>query len=142
MKKLEDKVKKHEEKAKRTLARRQAVKLGKQATKFRTDAMMAGLTATKLGAKVYNTRHPIYEDLIEPLLKEAATIAAKAGFDILYQTRTPIPDSPNLTVCLGSFSDPNGLTPTMKAQVDLIKARPHMGGDKLDDLNCQSEPAE
>ena len=142
MKKLEDKVRRHEEKAKRTLARRQAVKLSKQAAKFRQDAFDAGKRASGMGAKIYGVNHPVYEDLIQPLLKEAAEIAAKYGFDVLYQTRTPIPGSPNYTACLGSFADNNNLTPTMKTCVDLIKARPSLSGDDIGEFNCQPEPAE
>lgn len=141
MKKLEDKVKKHEAKARRTLAKRQANKLSKQAARFRADALTAGCQATQMGMKIYKT-HPVYEELIEPLLKEAAGIAAQAGFDILYQTRTPMPDNPNFTSCLGSFANRNNLTPTMKGCVDLIKARPSLGGDDIGEFKCQPEPTE
>ena len=142
MKQLENKVAKHEAKAKRTLARRQAKKLLLQATRFRCDALTAGYHAQQLGAKVYS-KHPVFEELILPLLEEAARIAANAGFDILYQTRTPVDGEPNFTHAFGGFKDEKSLTPTMKACVDLIKERPVINGtDGFGNVECQPKPAE
>lgn len=122
MKKLEDKVKKHECKAKRTLLRRQSVKLSKQAAKFRFDALKQGCLATEAGSKIYTKHHPVYEELILPLLEEAKKIALEYGFDIMFQTRTPIPGAENFTHgIVGIQGEP---TPTMQACLDLIKARP------------------
>ncbi|ATW58030.1 hypothetical protein CNR34_00097 [Pseudomonas phage nickie] len=128
MKKLTDKVKIHESKALRTLSRRQARKLAAQAAKHRCDAMKHGANATVAGGKIYTKHHPIYEELILPLLEEATRIASNAGFDILLQVRTPLISEPNFTHAIGGFQDEKNLTPTMKGCIDLIRKRPSLGG--------------
>jgi hypothetical protein len=124
MKTLEKNVRRHESKAKRTLARRQAAKLAKQAAKFRLDALQAGCDVHDQGGRVYTDSHPVYNELIEPLLKEVTLICQAQGFDFLLQVRTPMTDHPNLTMALCGIKDQP--TPTMNEQLELIKARPQI----------------
>lgn len=143
MKALDTKMKKAEQRAIRSGAKRQAKKLALQAGKFRADALAAGIKQTELGATIYTKHHPIYEEMILPLLEEAAKIASNAGFDILMQVRTPLSTEPNFTHAIGGFQDEDNLTPTMKAQVDLIRARPVLGGDKgFPEMKTPAEPTE
>ena len=143
MKALDTKMKKAEQRAIRSGAKRQAKKLAAQAGKFRADALAAGIKQTELGATVYTKHHPIYEEMILPLLEEAAKIASNAGFDILMQVRTPLSTEPNFTHAIGGFQDEDNLTPTMKAQVDLIRARPVLSGDKgFPEMKTPAEPTE
>lgn len=142
MKALDLKLKKAEQRAIRSGAKREAKKLAKQAGKFRADALAAGLQLHQMGARPYNKHHPVYEEMVLPLLEEAARIASNAGFDIFMQVRTPLSGQPNFTHCVASFQDQNNLTPTMKAQVDIIRARPILGGTQLPELNCPAEPTE
>lgn len=143
MKALDLKLKKAEQRAIRSGAKHQAKKLAKQAGKFRADALAAGLKLHEMGNHPYTKHHPVYEEMILPLLEEAAKIASNAGFDILLQVRTPLSTEPNFTHAIGSFKDENNLTPTMKAQVDLIRQRPVLGGGKgIPEVNCPPETTE
>ncbi|UIS24656.1 hypothetical protein S21ZY_094 [Pseudomonas phage ZY21] len=142
MKALDLKLKKAEQRAIRSGAKREAKKLAKQAGKFRADALAAGLQLHQMGARPYNKHHPVYEEMVMPLLEEAARIASNAGFDVLLQVRTPLHTEPNFTHCIGSFQDDKNLTPTMKAQVDLIRARPAFGGESFPEVNAPAEPTE
>lgn len=141
MKALNNKLLKAEQRAIRGGAVREAKKLAKQAGKFRCDALAAGMKMSNLGGKCpYAKHHPVYEELIMPLLEEAANIAANAGFDILIQVRTPLEGAPDFTQAIGGFQDENKLTETMKGCVDLIKARPVLGGTPFGDV--KSTPPE
>jgi hypothetical protein len=142
MKALDLKMKKAEQRAIRSGAKREAKKLAKQAGKFRADALAAGLKLHEMGAVPYTKHHPVYEEMIMPLLEEAAKIASNAGFDILLQVRTPLHSEPNFTHAIGGFQDENNLTPTMKAQVDLIRARPAFGGEGFPETKAPAEPTE
>lgn len=142
MKALDLKMKRAEQRAIRSGAKREAKKLAKQAGKFRADALAAGLKLHEMGSRPYTKHHPVYEEMVMPLLEEAARIASNAGFDILLQVRTPLHTEPNFTHCIGGFQDENKLTPTMKAQVDLIRARPAFGGETFPEVNAPAEPTE
>lgn len=142
MKALDLKLKKAEQRAIRSGAKREAKKLAKQAAKFRADALAAGIALHQMGNHPYTKHHPVYEEMILPLLEEAAKIASNAGFDVLFQVRTPLSTEPNFTHAIGGFQDEKNLTPTMKAQVDLIRARPAFGGESFPEMNSPAEPDE
>lgn len=131
MKKLEDKVSRLEGKAKRKLLQKQSREMERQARKFREDSMKIGASLSVAGERIYDD-HPVYVELIEPLLREAARIATKYGFNCLYQTHTPIPGHERYTSAIGAF-DEETMTPTMKGCVELIKQRPQIKG-KLPDF--------
>lgn len=140
MKTLEEKAKIVDLKAKRRLAIKQAVKLEKQAAKFRQDSLKFGCELAMKGVHIYKEDHPVYGDMILPLLHKAAGIAGAHAFDILFQTRCPMPNLPDFTSALGAFADENKLTPTMKGCVDLVKAsrRVHVdatGAVRLNEVN-------
>lgn len=123
MKKLETKVAKLEAKAKRLLLKKEAKRLERAAAKFRKDALKIGADLEVSGTRVYQAVHPVYQDMILPLLEEAARIANLYGFNALYQTHTPMPGVEQFTSVLGSI-DSRNVTPTMKSCVDLIQKRP------------------
>lgn len=137
MKTLEEKAVIVDFKAKRRLAVKQAVKLEKQAAKFRMDALKYGCELAQRKVQVYKEAHPAYGDRVLPLLHKAASIAGEYGFDILFQTRTPMPGMPDYTSALGGFADEENLTPTMKACVDLVKSsrKVHIDADGVVRLN-------
>jgi hypothetical protein len=121
------KLKRSEQRAIRSGARKQGKKLLHQATKFHEDALRAGCKLNQLGASPYKDKHPAYEELVLPLLEQASRLCAVLGFDVLFQVRTPIPGEPNFTACVAGFQNEKSLTPTMKAQIDLIQQRPVIG---------------
>lgn len=123
MKKLTSKVKVLEAKALRRLHKKSAADHARQAAKFREDSMKLGAQLSVAGASIYSKHHPVYEELVLPLLNQAAQIANKYGFNVLYQTHTPLPGEPNYTHAIGSMNSET-ITPTMQACVDLIQTRP------------------
>lgn len=125
MKALEKNVAKHERRAKRTLAKKQAKKLEHQAAKFREDALKLGLELQLDGSKIYKVSHPAYEEMILPLLERAASYAQFYGFNALFQVQTPLPSAPLFTNCLGTI-DSNTASPTMLGCIELIEKRPVM----------------
>jgi hypothetical protein len=140
MKKFVDKVSRLEGKAKRKLLQKQAREHDRQARKFRQDAMKLGCELAVAGENLYNKHHPVYEELIMPLLDEAARLANKYGFNVLYQTHTPLPGQPMYSHAIGSM-DSRTVTPTMKACVDLIQARPKLSSTAAELITDRAEPA-
>lgn len=67
-------------------------------------------------------QHPIYFNCIEPLLVEARRMCLYAGFDFIYQTRTPLLKEPNFTE--GVVGIHKEATPTMQKCLDAINERP------------------
>lgn len=133
MKELISKVEKMEAGAKRTLVKKQAKKLEHQAAKFREDSLKLSSQLTVAGRNIYKSgKHPVYEELIEPLLERAAGIANFYGFNALFQVQTPVEGMPHFTSCLGTI-DSDTVSPTMKGCVELIEKRPVIGkvGDSL-----------
>lgn len=130
MKKLVTKIQKLEAKAKRKLLVRQAQEHLRQAGKFREDAMKVGCELAIAGSNPFKDGHPVYIDQIRPLLEQAAKIAAKYGFNTLYQTHTPMEGHPNFTSALGNIN-PDFVTPTMRECVEAIQKQPVLGGAKM-----------
>lgn len=127
MKKLLTKIQKLEARAKRKLLVKQAQEHLRQAGKFREDAFKVGCELMLAGDKPFKDGHPVYIDQIRPLLEQAAKIASKYGFNVLYQTHTPMEGHPLFTSAIAGWN-PDFLTPTMKGCIDLIKERPILGG--------------
>lgn len=82
--------------------------------------MINGLDMLRAGHVVFD-KHPGYQGAIEPLLMEARNTCIMAGFDFLFQVRTPMAECPNMTEALAGIM--NEATPTMQACLDLIKER-------------------
>jgi hypothetical protein len=123
MKKLINTIEVHELRAKRALFLKKARELEKQAAKFRVDALQAGCQLHELGEHQY-VRHPAYQDLVYPALRQARNISINAGFDILFQVRTPLAGNPDWTEGIaGVHNEP---TETMGKCIELIKARPEL----------------
>lgn len=129
MKKLTSRVRILEAKATRRLHKKSATNHARQAAKFRMDSLKLGCDLAGVGESPYKTSHPVYDELILPLLNQAAQIANKYGFNTLYQTQTPLPEMPNFTHMLGA-ADSRTISTTMKAQLDLIHSRPETKIDK------------
>lgn len=121
MKKLIRTIEVHELRAKRALFLRKARALEAEAMKFRRDAAEAGCELTNLGEPIY-TGHPLYQDMVYPLIKRARHNCVVFGFDLMFQTRTPLPGSPDFThAIVGIIDEP---TPTMAGCLELIQKRP------------------
>lgn len=129
MKKLTNKVRILEAKATRRLHKKSAADHARQAAKFRMDSLKLGCELAQVGESPYKASHPVYEELILPLLNQAVQIANKYGFNTLYQTQTPVEGMPNYTHMLGA-ADSSTISETMKAQLDLIHSRPETKIDK------------
>lgn len=129
MKKLTSKVRILEAKATRRLHKKSAADHARQAAKFRMDSLKLGCELAGVDESPYKASHPVYEELILPLLSQATQIANKYGFNTLYQTQTPIEGMPNYTHMLGAV-DNKTVSATMKAQLDLIHSRPETKIDK------------
>lgn len=123
MKKLTSKVKVLEAKALRKLHKRSAADHARQAAKFREDSMKLGAQLSVAGEHIYKADHPVYDELILPLLHQASQIASKYGFNTLFQTQTPLPDMPHFTHMIGSASSET-ISPTMQGQLEYIQSRP------------------
>lgn len=81
---------------------------------------ISGIDLLQAGHTVYD-KHPAYQDTIEPLLTEARRMCLLGGFDFLYQTRTPLPEEPNMTEAICGIHDEG--TETMMACIELIRDR-------------------
>lgn len=130
MKKLVTKIQKLEARAKRKLLVKQAQDHLRQATKFREDAMKVGCELMLAGDHPFKEGHPVYIDQIRPLLEQAAKIAAKYGFNTLYQTHTPMEGHPHFTSAIGNIN-PDFVTPTMRGCIELIEKQPSIGKKKV-----------
>ncbi|UKL14996.1 hypothetical protein hairong_091 [Pseudomonas phage hairong] len=129
MKKLTSKVKVLEAKALRKLHKRQAADHARQAAKFRYDSMKLGCELAMAGENIYKNNHPVYDELILPLLNQAVQIANKYGFNTVFQTQTPVPEMPNFTHMLGA-ADSRTISPTLQGCLDFINSRPEAKIDK------------
>lgn len=142
MKKLTNKVRILEAKSLRKLHKKSASDHARQAAKFREDSLKLGCHLAQAGENPYKsgTDHPVYAELILPLLQQAAQIGAKYGFNCLFQVQTPIEGMPEFTHCIGNMNSET-VSPTMKACVELIEKRPLIGR-KGDDLitKARTEP--
>jgi hypothetical protein len=123
MKKLTSKIKILEAKALRKLHKKSASEHARQAAKFREDSMKLGAMVHQTGENIYKIDHPVYVELVQPLLMQATQIANKYGFNVLYQTHTPLPGMPLYSAVIGSI-DSKTVTPTMQGCIDFIKSRP------------------
>lgn len=125
MKKLTNKVRILEAKSLRKLHKKSASDHARQAAKFREDSLKLGCHLAQAGENPYKsgTDHPVYAELILPLLQQAAQIGAKHGFNVLFQVQTPLEGFPHFTHCIGSMNEET-VSPTMKGCVELIQARP------------------
>ena len=123
MKKLTNKVRILEAKATRRLHKKSAADHARQAAKFRMDSLKLGCELAQVGSNPYKTVHPVYDELIQPLLMQAAEIGKKYGFNMLFQVHTPMPGMERFTSCIGSL-DKEKLTPTMAECVKIIEATP------------------
>lgn len=141
MKKLTTKVQKLEAKALRKLHKKSAADHARQANKFREDSMKLGAQLTVSGDLIYKTDHPVYDELILPLLNQAVQIANKYGFNTLFQTQTPLPGMPNYTHMIGS-SDSRTISPTLKGCIELVQSRPEakMNKDGTTMLTTEEKP--
>lgn len=128
MRKLTNKVRILEAKSLRKLHKKSASDHARQAAKFREDSLKLGCQLAQAGDNPYKkgTDHPVYAELILPLLQQASQIGAKYGFNTLFQVQTPIEGMPEFTHALGSINSKT-VSPTMKACVDLIEKRPLIG---------------
>lgn len=129
MKKLASKAKVQEAKDLRKLHKRDASDHARLAAKAREQSMKLGAQLTVVGEGVYKLGHPVYEELIQPLLNQAAQIGSKYGFNTLFQTQTPLPGMPNYTHTIGA-ADSRTISTTMQGCIDLISSRPELKIDK------------
>lgn len=121
--KLVSKVAVMQSKATRKLLKKSASDHAREAARFREDSLREGARLAEAGVQVYKDSHPIYEELILPLLNQAVQIANKHGFNVLYQTQTPTPEMPEYTHAFASANSKT-ITPTMQGCIDLIHSRP------------------
>lgn len=121
--KLVSKVAVMQSKATRKLLKKSASDHAREAARFREDSLREGARLTEAGVQIYKDSHPIYEELILPLLNQAVQIANKYGFNVLYQTQTPTPEMPEYTHAFASANSKT-ITPTMQGCIDLIHSRP------------------
>lgn len=81
---------------------------------------ISGIDLLRAGHVVYD-KHPAYQDSIEFLLTEARHMCLLAGFDLMFQVRTPMPGEPNMTEAMVGVHDE--ATPTMQAMIEMIRDR-------------------
>lgn len=126
-------IKRLEHKGLRILAKKQARRLEEQAREFRRDA----LVHAAYSEKDYGTEHPVYEELVAPIVQQLKQVCLDNGFSFITVVHTPTENEPKHTVLTtGQFDD---APETFVKMVELAQTRPQVQDNIASNYLEQSE---